>query len=367
MKVVFETATIADAVDKAARVAPTKGSAFDKASGILMNLAPEESCVYIRATNLEIYYLEAVDTVSIEGEGEWRFPSQILSGILSKLPIGSGKEVVLEQETFGEVKLKSGRTTAKLRTIDSSYFPTWEPFDPEALDMVPDLGARIQQVEWAALTGGEPPMSGIHLNGEVVVATDRIRMAVAPCEAEPIYKPVTIPAGILKPVMRSMRDVAIGLDQGQFLLMPDPTTQIRTVIFDTPYPDITRAMRRNQPATVKFKKDHLLAMIDRAMVFGTRDRSPQMTMYIGAGEIAVMMSDQEQGLLGDIIDVPGYADHKRTKILFTPKNLTDAIAASPSEQVELHYTPETPTAVVRVDGGSGYEAWVMPRRSTDSE
>jgi DNA polymerase III sliding clamp (beta) subunit (PCNA family) len=367
MKVTFENATIADSIQKASRVAPTKGSAFDKAAGILMTLDSDANTVSIRATDLDIFYLEVVDAVEVEGNGTWRFPSQIISGILSKLPIGSGKQVSLEEIDYGTVSLKSGRTTAKLRTMDASYFPTWEPFDPDSLETVSDLGARIQQVEWAALSGGDPPLSGIHLNGEFVVATDRIRMALAPCEASPIYKPITIPSGILSPVMRTMRDVAIGLGEGHFNLMPDASTQIKTVIFDVPYPPIERAIKRGEPSMIKFRKNLLLEMIDRAMVFGGADRSPMLTMYIGSGELAVMMSDQEQGLLGDIIDVPGYADHKRVKILFTPKNLTDAINAAPSEQIELHYNPEVSKAVVRIDGGSGYEAWVMPRRELGNE
>lgn len=362
MKVVFENATIADSISKAARVAPTKGSAFDKAAGILMTLDPAAGTVSLRATDLEIFYMEIVDAVEVEGEGCWRFPSQIISGVLSKLPIGSGRQVTLEEIESGTVSIKSGRTSAKLRTTDSSYFPNWEPFDPDELQVVSDLGTRIQQVEWAALSGGDPPMCGIHLDGKNVIATDRVRMAIAPCEAGPIYKPITIPTGILNPVMRSMRDVAIGIGEGQLHLMPDKSTQIRTVIFDMPYPPVERAMRRDEPTSVKFKKNLLLEMIDRTMVFGANDRSPLLTMFVGSGEIAVMMSDQEQGLLGDVIDVPGYADHKRMKILFTPKNLTDAINASPSDQVEMFYDPEKPSSVIRIDGGSGYESWVMPRR-----
>lgn len=364
MKAVFENATIADAFEKAARVAPTRGSAFDKANGILMSLDPNSSTVTLRATNLDVYYMEVVSAISVEGEGEWRFPSQIISGVLSKLPIGTGREVSLELKG-SEVHLKSGRTTAKIRLSDASYFPSWEAFDPNALEVVPDLGARIQQVEWAALKNGDPPMSGIHLNGEYVMATDRIRMAITPCQAEPIYKPITIPSGILQPLMRTMRDVAIGIEEGQFLLMPDPTTQIRTVIFDVAYPPIERALKRNQPEHFKFKKQHLIDMIDRAMVFGARDRAPSMTMFIGAEEVAVMISDEDQGLLGDVLEVPGFAKHSRKKMIFTPKNLSEAVSASPSDEVTFYYDPENALLPVRIDGGSGYEAWVMPRRNLE--
>jgi hypothetical protein len=58
VKAIFENATIADSIAKASRVAPTKGEAFDKASGILMTLDPEEKTVTLRSTNLMVFYLE---------------------------------------------------------------------------------------------------------------------------------------------------------------------------------------------------------------------------------------------------------------------------------------------------------------------
>lgn len=365
MRVVFENATIADAVQKASRVAPTKGSAFDKAAGIVMTLNEADTTVTIKATNLEVYYTEIVSAVSVEGEGSWRFPSSILSGVLGKLPIGTNKNVSLTGDTR-EALMKSGRTTAKLRCIGMSDYPIWSAFDPNQLDMVADLGARIGQVEWAADPDINSPVAGIYLDGKTLVATDRIRMVTVPCEAAPIYKPITVPAGILKPVMRTMRDCAIGIDGGQFLIMPDDSTQIRTVIYGAAYPDVSRALVRNHPESFKFKKAELLDIIDRAMVFGGNDRSPSLKVIIGRSEVAVMMTDADQGFLGDVIDVNG-ADHPRVTMMFTPKNLVEALNAAPSEHCELHYNTEDKKLItsVRLDGGSGYEAWVMPRRNLE--
>lgn len=365
MKVTFENATFADSIQKAARVAPTKGEAFDKASGIMLELDPEDNTVTLRSTNLYVFYLEVVDAVSVEGDAKWRLNSMLISQVAAKLPIGSGKVVTLEQ-VGGEVHLKSGRTVAKFRMMDATYFPEWEPFDPDALEMVPDLGARIQQVEWAAMTDHEVLYSGIHLDGHHVMATDRIRAAMAPCEAEPIFKPITIPAGILKPVMSNLRDVAVGIEDGMFLLMPDVSTQLRTRIYDKDYPKIARVFEQNWPNSAKFRKQALLEIIERAVIFAQNDRSPKLQFIIGKGEIAVMCSG-DMGLLGDAIElVGGYADHPRHRILFTPKNLTDAVAAAPSDEVEIFYNTENAQLPVKIDGGSGYVAMVMPRREMEA-
>jgi DNA polymerase III sliding clamp (beta) subunit (PCNA family) len=367
MRVIFENATIADSIAKASRVAPTKGEAFDKASGILMTLDPEEKTVTLRSTNLMVFYLEVVDAIEVEGEGEWRLNASLLRELTAKLPIGSGKNVVFEDKDGGEVIIRSGNTRARFRKMDASYFPTWKAFDPDKLDIVPDFGARIKQVEWAALDDFEASIGGIHLNGESAVATNRFVLAVVPCEAEPIYKPITIPASVLKPVLTNLRDVAIGIDEGRFLLMPDTSTQISTRIFDKEYPDVLKAMRdRTWPTHVSVRKNTLLEIMERAMIFAQRDRSPQMTFMIGKSKIAVMCSDADLGLLGDSIDLDdGVADHSLYKILFTPNNLREAIQAAPSEVIDIFYDPENSNFPFKIDGGSGYTALVMPRREME--
>ena len=361
MKVTFENATIADSIGKAARVAPTKGQAFDKASGIIMELNPADTTVTIRSTNLEVYYLEIVDAVEVVGNATWRLPASILAQIMAKLPIGTGKNLSMEQ-VGNEVVLKSGRTVAKFRNNDSTTYPQWDAFDPDKLDMVPDLGARIKQVDWAAEDNFEAAYAGIHLDGKWAWATDTIRLVRVPCEAEPIYKAITIPAGVLNPIISNLRDVAIGIDEGMFILMPDPSTQIKTVIYGREYPvdRIGPVFDRTWPDMFKVKKAALLEIMDRAAVFVQKERVPQMTFYIGKGELAVQCIDQEVGLLGDVITID--ASHKRSKMLFTPKNMQQALEAAPSDEIEFWYDQEDGHFPVKIDGGSGYTAVVMPRR-----
>lgn len=366
MKAVFETATIADVVGKATRVAPTRGSAFDQAAGIVIELDADTNTVSVRATNLEIFYLEVVDAISIEGSGRWRIPSNLLNGILSKLPIGEGSTVSLEDDS-SRVLLKSGRTVSRIYTSDPEYYPSWQAFDPEQLEVIADLGERIKMVEWAANDAGDPPLSGVHLDGEAIYATDKYRIAKVDCPAEPLTEPITIPVGAFDPVIKTMRECGIGQTPNMLLLMPDHHTQIQARIYGQEYPNIKRVLNRNQTANIKFPKASLLEIIGRAMVFSGRDRTPLLTMHIGREEVAVMMSDEEAGLLGDVLEIPGQATHRRMKIYFTPKNLTEALNAAPSDHVELFYTPDNGLLAVRIDGGSGYEAWVMPRQPPKEE
>lgn len=365
-KVTFETATIADAIKKAERIAPSKGAAFDKAAGIVMTVDPSTGLVVVRATNLDIYSMEWVDTVAIEGDAvEWRVPSKLFAAVLNGLPIGTGKNVELEEKRDGRVRmlhLVSGRTRAKFNLMVTDYYPVWDVFNPDGLVEVDDLGGRVAQVEWAAIKSEDPPLNGVHLNGEHVIACDRYRLAVAPLSIPELSEPITVPGGILGSILKQTGEVSIGVRDGHLLIMPDKTTQIKTVVFGAEYPPIERIQLRDHPQVVKVKKAPLLEIMNRANTFSGNDRFPILRIFLGRGEIAVMMDTQEVGTLADTMEVPGYCDHPRFEVKFTPRLIMEAIAAAPNDELEIFYEIEQPAKMLRIDGGSGYEVWAMPRK-----
>jgi DNA polymerase III sliding clamp (beta) subunit (PCNA family) len=365
-KVVFETATLADAIKKADRIAPSKGQAFDKAAGIVLNIDTDTGLVVVRATNLDLYSMEWVDTVSIEGETTmWRVPSALFARVLKDLPIGTGKEVVLEEKTDGRVRmlhLTSGRTRAKFNLMVTDYYPEWEVFDPTGLMEVDDLGGRVAQIEWAASIKEEPPLAGVHIDGERVIACDRYRLAIAPLPIPDLVEPITVPSGLLSQVLKQTGGASIGVRDGQLLIMPDKTTQIKTVVYGAEYPPVERIMKRDHSHVLKVKKTPLIEIMQRAANFAGNDRFPILRVFFGQEEVAVMMNTQEVGALADVLEVPGYCDHKRFEVKFTPKNLLEALNAVPNDELELFYDTSDSMMIVRIDGGSGYEAWVMPRK-----
>jgi DNA polymerase III sliding clamp (beta) subunit (PCNA family) len=310
-----------------------------------------------------VFYLEIVDAVLIDAPAPevWLLPSITLSALCAKLPIGSNKEIAWEP-VGGFMTFKSGRMSAKISMMASEYYPVWDPFDPDDLELVTGFGGRVDMVSWAAATKGEPPLSGVYFDGESVVATDRYRIAKVPCVAEPIYKPITVPANIFTPISRQLVDVKIAV-QGEFLcMMPDDSTQIKAIIYAHPFPNLTPALDREQSHSLKVKKQPFIELIDRASVMVGAERVPLLRLYIGEQEIAAYMEQQEVGMLGDVIDIPGHATHDRVEIDFTPKNLLDALSHAPSEEIEFWYDVDrSKVKPVKIDGGSGYTALVMPR------
>lgn len=369
-KAVFETATLADAVKKAERVSPSKGQAFDMAAGFVLEIAADPLPTVVRSTNLEIFSMEWITPLSVEGEAvSWRVPAALFAQVVTSLPIGSGKTVVLEEVTNGfssQLHLTSGRTKAKFNLLDVSYYPQWAAFDPDTLFDVKDLGGRIQMVEWAT-DKATPPLMGVHLNGKHAIGTDRYRLAITEMPIPELDHPITIPAKVISQILRQTGEVKMGFDGHQVLILPDEYTQLRSVVYAESFPNMTRALEQTFDSTIKVKKELFLEILNRASNFAGGDRIPQLKMFIGKEEIAVMMTNDEVGLLGDVYECPGQADHPRFEIMFTPKNIIESVSNAPSAELDFHYNVAKPFSMVHIDGGSGYKCWVAPRRETGGE
>lgn len=360
----METAALTDAIRKAERVAPSSaGQAFDKAAGIVMEVSRD--VVVIKATDLDVYSMEWVEVLEAdEDETVWRLPSKVFAMVCGSLPIGSGKTVELREENKGhhsQVILKSGRTTARFNLLNHEYYPQWQAFDPDDLIPVMDLGGRLSQIEWACDKSNEP-LNGVNLTGEWAYATDKYRLARVPLEVPGIEGSITIPPSILAGLLKQTGEVSIKISGSQLYVMPDEHSQIRCVIFGLEYPNVHSATRIELPDKIEFRKAELLEIMGRALNFSGSDRFPVMECFVGKEEFAVMMSNDEIGLLGDRMSLSGQAAHDRLKVLFTPKNLMDALDKAPSDRVEVFYDAEKSTSPWRVDGGSGFSAWVMPRK-----
>lgn len=360
----FEAGTIADAVKKAARVAPTKvGSAFDKAAGIVLDVSPttDAPCV-VRATDTDVFYLESVDVVKAEGDAvRWRLPSQIVANIIGGLPATQGKLVTFTQMNPNQIEISSGRMKLKLILNANPYYPDWNVTDAGSLSTAPNFGGNITRVEWAASKNGPSPLDGVHIDGTHIIATDRYRVARVPCGINLPGGPITIPAWTIGALLKQMGDVEIGVDGNLFVAQPDPYTQIKTTIMGQQYMPINKVTSVTFEEEVDLNRSELLNKIQSASQMAGADRAPTMTIIVGKSELAVMMANDEIGLFGDVIELNGQADHNRTHIRFTPRMFIDALNNAPNDKIKFKYNPSNTKGPVGIDGDSGYEVWIAPR------
>lgn len=362
--VTFETGTIADAMKKAGSVAPAKaGSAFDSAAGIVMDIAPgtEAPCV-IRATDTEVFFIETLDIIKAEGKPtRWRLPSQLLAQVIGTQAGGTGKTIKFEQLPTGQVKISSSTMRATINLNGNPNYPTWSPLTAVEFTTAPSFGEAVSRVMWAAEKGGLPLLSGFHLDGESVITTDRYRVARYPMPLPDLERPITVPAGRLGSLLRGTGDILVGVKGDIFVMMPDDYTEIRTVIYGGDYVPVKNIFGIQYPNQIQFSKQDLIERVQRATHFAGSDRAPVLHLYVGRSELAIMMKNNEVGTYGDVIDVPGQAEHPRITLRFTPGMILDALNNSPSDSATLSYNPEATNRPVKITGGSGYECWLAPR------
>lgn len=359
----FETASLADSIKKAAAIAPSTGQAFDKAAGLVMEVHPEAGVVVLKATDMSAYYMEWITPSDISGPAtRWRMPSKMVAGFIGSLPIGSGKTTTLRQEDR-TLHITSGRARCRFQLIDSEYYPSWESFGEDHLSVVESFGGRLKQVAWAVSTSNEPPFTDVYMDGEMMVATDRYKVATVPLSCD-IEAPISIPPTSISSILKENGDIKIGVLGTMLHIMPDDSTQLMAVISGTKYPPVWNIMRRDYPEIIETNRTQLVDCIQRSRHAIGADRSPVLKTWFGREEIAFAVL-QEGALIGDVVPCEGFATHsERFEIGFGHDNLLGALNNSPNDKITLGYDPGNIKANLYIDGGSGYEAWVAPRRGT---
>lgn len=364
-KFTVETGAMADACTRAARVAPNKGIAFDKAQGIVLDVKPDRSCLYVKSTDLEVTYLQKVNLSTVEGSPcSWRVPSNLLSGILSGFPMGSGNEVAFtdEIETQGTIQIKAGRKKAQVRLIVDASFPPIRPFDPNGMAQVPDLAARLHQVSWATDPNEAMVLHGIHIDGTGLTACDRVSAATAPCVV-PVDDPITVPLRTVAPLFKNVGAMGMRAADGRLQLMPDQDTQITSLILEQEYPNVGGIKRTTFGGSFNVAQEALIEAVNAMLVLCKSERYPALDVLVHADHLELLMDVPEVGKMEDAVPCSnGPTDPWDFRI--TPQRLMDAVSHSRKPVVTVNYGPDNKMPL-NVKDDDSYDCWVMPLRRVE--
>lgn len=354
---ICETAVLADAVQKAARVAPSKGAAFDKAQGVMLEVRPDKpSPLYVKASDLEVTYLQRVPVVSVEGDDmNWRFPSALFAGIMSSLPMGAGQNVTLTS-IDGNIEILAGKKRAVIRLIASDVFPTIKPFDPAGMATVDDLARRVEQAAWST-DNDSPVLCGIRIDGENVAGCDRTNLVMAPCKV-PIDASITVPLRTVAPLLRNIGPVQMRATDYRLELMPDGDTQITSILLSGAYPKVELIKREEFSGSFHVSRDVLIEAINGMLVLVRGERYPYLHIHLEPNVMSLDMEVSETGKMQDSIEIDGGDSFD---LWVTPQNIMNAVSHANRDNVEIHYGP-TNMQPIRVTDGDGYEFWGMPLR-----
>jgi DNA polymerase III sliding clamp (beta) subunit (PCNA family) len=357
----FYVATLAAALERAAKLAPTKGVAFDKAAGIVVDIDPESESVALRATNLEIYYREEVKDVASYGDEKvsWRFPAHLLNGIVSGLPLD--KEVTFRQEDDRLIHISCGKKKAKLRLLPSDLYPVWDRVTDENLKPAPGFAARIAQVAWA-VDAQTVPFAGINLDGTHLNATDKYQAARVPCEV-PLDGPVTVPLAVLTPVLKGLPgEITMAATEESLLLTVGDEIEVICSLYAAAYPDLGAALRKDFAYVVEVERETLRDAIASMLVLVKNERYPRMSFDFDGDVVALFMGVQETGDMSDEVPITyvGDAPSGTFSIKFTPEYLLNALDGAKSKKVTWSFGPESSQMVRVEDSEQEYVAYLQP-------
>jgi DNA polymerase III sliding clamp (beta) subunit (PCNA family) len=370
--VTYESAQLADAITKAARVAPSKGAAYDKAAGIVFDVYPERACTVIQATNLDVTYRQVVGHMESSGvvaDTRWRLPSHVLAGVMASLPLMAGSTTMLVARGDGAIRLASGRTKARLQMIRNDDYPTVDELDTTDFSDAQELATKVSQVAWACESEKHGDLlAGVHIDGNFLYGTNRYLLAVTECKV-PISEPVTVPLSSLTTILKAATEVRCKVGTtpsavfARFQMALDAETTATARVFDGDYPDVrSRVMRDDYGGHVIFSKRVFTETLSRMMVLARTERGPKLVLKIERDELTLDL-EVETGRIQETFVMDDGAGLNEFECTLNPNYIGDAIAVAGTNEVRLDYGP-TAMQTLRVSDGEGYECIISPIKPT---
>ena len=366
LKLEFETASLVDAVLKAARFAPTKGAELDKAGGVVMDVAKDGQNVWILATDLDnsmVRRITPLQTLELpDEEVRWRIATNPLVGVFSGLPVESGGRTVLWSEDSQWLHIECLKIKARLALYDTKVpYPDGfvEDFSQEELGDVENFAQKVSQIAWATDPKSDI-LSGIHVTGEYAYATNRTSVARVPLDC-PVAAPVTVAINSGLSLLRDYPEIALRATEDELQIGVDEETQVTCRLLKGGFPKMDKIFGENIPDSIIIERARVLAALSRVTAPFT-DKMPRVLLEIRADTITFIMASIEQGRISD--EIEHGQNSKECDLWLTPMELRNMLEGASEDRLELFYHGgETPSLkLIKVTDRHGYVALTMPRK-----
>lgn len=355
-------ALLHEALTRAAKIAPTKGEAHDKAGGIVIDFEPLEA--HVRASNLEMTFYQKVPA-DVKVSGRVRF-GLVIQQFVAGLPMDKDQEVrFLRKDKQLVVQFGKTKTKATVNQIEGE-FPMIEWYDMDDMVEAHELGNKVASVAWAAESDATPPINGVHINGKTLEALSGKQCAQIAAEI-PVEEPVTAVIKDLVPLIKMGTDLHMMARNGKIILALDEFTQVTATTVLGNWPDLTRKMQEIEfTDTFTLPKKRLIDGLDRMLAFVRNDRIPRIFFVITKDSIDLSLIGSIQGEIQDscrLVDRTGPNIDKPVEFVFQPMWLKDAIDTFPGSTIKASFV--SPIKPIRLqEPSTSYEAFVIGMNPT---
>lgn len=357
-------ATLHDALQRAYRIAPTKGAAFDKAAGIHLTFQGDRC--EVRATDTEVTFWQEIPAEVMDRDGEaleLRLPSMVLVPFIASLPMSGEQKIKFRVDDANPkqiiVKFANTKLQAKMNQIVGAY-PLFGYRSVDEMMPAQELASKLESVSWAV--GDTGVLQGVLVDGDQLYAMDSKRAARVPCAVE-VDEPVVALLTALTPLVKLGTDIRIRVEGSKVLLALDEKTQVTTTVISQPYPDAWQRlvkMREEMESQFSMNRGRLTDALNRLLIGVRNDRQPRCSLTIKDGSLDMKLIG---GLTGEIEDLAAIsdqvqADDNDVQFIFNPTTLVEALDSFSGSTILIKYS--TPVMPWHISTPDQYEAWVMP-------
>lgn len=357
-------ATLHDALQRAVRVAPTKGAAWDRAQGIHLTFTPDH--IDVRATNIEVTYWHRIEAVCTTTSEECiRLPSTLLAPFVGSLPMNEDQHRVrfLMDEAHPKqviVQFMNTKIKAKMSQIAGAY-PDFGPYDTTGFGNAQELASRLDQVAWACDDNGV--LAGVYMDGKTMIGMNSKHAARAQCIID-TDQPVVAELGPLVGLIKLGTAIKMAIRDGRLVLALDEQSQLTSSLIVQPYPNLVERLDKFElPDQMKVNRLRVIAAMDRLMLFVRNDRLPRCSISMLPNMMqAVLTADggEAQDAVAAAARVGGDREFK-----FNPQIVKAGFETFTTAEVTIHFSAEAKVLPWHIIDASGeYECWLMPLMDT---
>ena len=365
MKFDCDVKMLARALGAVVRVVPQRAT-LPILGHVLLDVGEEG--LALTATNLEVGV-----RITVPGEvdevGLTTVPARLLANVVGELH----EERVAVSLKENQLRVRAGRSSTTLRTIDADEFPPGPQPADEAPVVLPreELLAAIEQVRPAASTdSARAALTGVllRLDGSrlVLVATDGHRLVERSLDGVVgATETAVVPAKALAEVGRSFKeetgDVELRFAAARNqVFFRCGSAEVSSRLIDDQYPGYERLIPATAAAVVRAPRAALARAVRMVSVVSELVGSRPVSLLIDAGGIRLLSQAMDVGEAE--AEVEADLEGQPMQITFNSRFLLDALSALDVDRVEIRLTGPIEPAVIRGVGTESCTCVVMPIR-----
>ena len=337
-------------------------------SNILFSVEGQE--LSIAATDLEVG-MKIKISVNGQADGKITLSAKAFLDIVKELP---QSELELTRKENDWVEIVSGKSRFKVVSLAATEYPNLPSFeDKRYLDARTDaLKEMIERVSFAVSTDATRYlMNGVYLenlekNVMRMTATDGHRLAFM--ESELFQEAPEMKRGLIIPkkglnelnklLAESNQSVGVAFERG-YIFAHTNETYLFIRLIEGEYPDYRQVIPRATDKVLKIEREAFLSALKRVSLLA-HEKSKGVKFSIQDKLLTIYSSNPDLGEAKEELDIDYSGE--ALSIGFNAKYLLEALAVTPTDNLELHLKDHLSPGILRGEGQPNHTYVIMPMR-----